>query len=238
MLKVNNVFESISGEAGGFLQGSWMTGVRLQGCNLRCAYCDTPQGQDGNGLCYEMGVSQVLSMVRKIGNERVLITGGEPLLQEETVELIGELLRDGRVVQVETNGSLPLPLPLPLLTASSTDWMPLHWVVDRKGPSSKMQGKMIPLKALAKEINQVERDDGAVYLKWVVSGDEDVDFMAQEIRELIDLGVVDVPFIASPIDAQGDRINAIVERLRDRDEQALLSQIIFSIQLHKIFKMP
>ena len=39
VLQVNSIFESISGEAGFFQQGTWCTFIRLQGCNLRCSWC-------------------------------------------------------------------------------------------------------------------------------------------------------------------------------------------------------
>ncbi len=227
MLRVNDVFESISGEAGGFPQGTWTTFIRLQGCNLLCLWnrspCDTPQAQDKNGLSYEMDIDSILKMVR---NKHVLITGGEPLLQEETPELIKTLLKCGHVVQVETNGSVKLPLIANVL-----------WVVDRKCPSSGMSGMMLPIEDLSEQIEQAQVDYGSCsYLKWVVSDDEDVDFAVKEMKELIHLGNV-LPFIISPVNADGSKINGIVEKIKEK-EYSLLDQIIFSVQLHKIFKMP
>jgi len=226
MLKINSIFESISGEAGGFPQGTWTTFIRLQGCNLLCKWpCDTPYAQAASDLHYEMEIPDIMRMVK---NEHVLITGGEPLLQEEMPELIWELLKHGRIVQVETNGSLPIPA------------IPVHWVIDRKGPSSGMTGLMRSLKELSTNIEQIQQCGGNVYLKWVISDEEDVDYMIEEMNILLRSFFWNsalVPFIVSPINAEGNKIIDIIERIKETD-CLLLNNIIFSVQLHKIFKMP
>lgn len=103
MLKVNEIFKSIQGES--TYAGLPCTFVRLTGCNLRCNYCDTVYAyEDG----VEMGVDEVVSDVKLLGCNLVEITGGEPLLQEETRELVLRLIRDGYQVLVETNGSLDI----------------------------------------------------------------------------------------------------------------------------------
>lgn len=227
MLKVNDIFESISGEAGGFPQGTWVTFIRLQGCNLRCEWCDTPQAQSKNGSCGKMRIPRILQMT---GNGHVLITGGEPLIQEKTVKLIKELLKHGNPVQVETNGSISIP-SIPCFNQPS-----LHWVIDRKCPSSGMHEKMIPLDDFSRQIRQIRRDGGFVYLKWVVANNEDTNFAIREMQELANNDTTP-PFIISPIDANGRAIPHIVEKIRE-ENPALQENIIFSVQLHKIFKLP
>ncbi len=236
MLQINDIFESISGEAGGFPQGTWTTFIRLQGCNLLCRYCDTLQAQDSGvrvaanqaggvskQIYYEMDIPAILKMTR---NKHVLVTGGEPLLQNQTPELIKALQKNGHVVQVETNGSLELPrVP------------DVYWVIDRKCPSSGMSGMMLPIQELSELMEQAQADDGSVvYLKWVVSNNDDVDFMIYEMNELIGLGNT-MPFIVSPVDADGSKIQSIVERIWESDHK-LLDYIIFSVQLHKLVNMP
>ncbi|MFA7671799.1 MAG: 7-carboxy-7-deazaguanine synthase QueE [Sphaerochaetaceae bacterium] len=227
MLKINSIFESISGEAGGFPQGTWTTFIRLQGCNLRCHWCDTPQAQNAKEPCPEMNIPNILMKMVQIGggrNKHVLITGGEPLLQSETVYLIETLLAFKFIVQVETNGSIPLP-EIPMV----------NWVVDRKGMSSGVAEKMIALSSFAKQIQRVKAIGSRVYIKWVVSDDEDVDFMIQEAKELIYLGTT-TPFIISPVDADGSKISSIVKKIKEKN-RSLLENITFSVQLHKICKM-
>ena len=98
---VNEIFFSIQGES--VYAGLPCVFVRLTGCNLRCRYCDTR-------YAYEEGratpIDQIIETVDAFGIKRVLVTGGEPLLQEETPSLIGRLLEAGHQVLVETNGSL------------------------------------------------------------------------------------------------------------------------------------
>ncbi len=79
--------------------------VRLAGCNLACKWCDTT---DNKFVRERLTVSELAGRIRSTGRELVMITGGEPLLCEETPELIAELLEMGLRVVVETNGSLPL----------------------------------------------------------------------------------------------------------------------------------
>jgi 7-carboxy-7-deazaguanine synthase len=79
--------------------------VRLAGCNLACKWCDTT---DNKFVRERVTVSELAGRIHSTGRELVMITGGEPLLCEQTPELIAELLEMGLRVVVETNGSLPL----------------------------------------------------------------------------------------------------------------------------------
>jgi 7-carboxy-7-deazaguanine synthase len=100
-LKVNEIFSSILGE--GTYAGVPCAFVRLTGCNLRCKYCDTQFAYE-NGI--EMSVEQVARSVTKYNLAPVLITGGEPLLQEGVYELINKLLDADHLVLLETNGAV------------------------------------------------------------------------------------------------------------------------------------
>lgn len=57
-----------------------------------------------------MSVGHVTQTVLDFGLKRVLITGGEPLLQPGSLELMKTLCDAGRIVLVETNGSKDLSL--------------------------------------------------------------------------------------------------------------------------------
>lgn len=100
-LKVNEVFYSIQGES------SWAgypcVFVRLTGCNLRCAYCDTQYAYDEGE---ELAIGDIVGQVAEYHCPLVEITGGEPMLQVETPHLITNLLDKGYRVLLETNGSL------------------------------------------------------------------------------------------------------------------------------------
>lgn len=99
-LKVNELFYSIQGES--TYAGRPCVFVRLTGCNLRCSYCDT-------AYAYEEGVwmetAAIVEKIASFGCRLVEITGGEPLLQDETPALIEDLLDRNYAVLMETNGS-------------------------------------------------------------------------------------------------------------------------------------
>ena len=103
MLKVSEIFKSIQGES--TYAGLPCIFVRLAGCNLRCAYCDTPDAREGGE---EKSVEEIMEEVRSLGGMLVEVTGGEPLLQDETPILVRRLLDEGFEVLVETNGTVSL----------------------------------------------------------------------------------------------------------------------------------
>jgi 7-carboxy-7-deazaguanine synthase len=100
-LKVNEIFYSIQGESS--YAGRPCVFVRLTGCNLRCSYCDTQYAYDQGK---EMALLEVLERVDSFQCPLVEITGGEPLLQASTPDLIVALLGKGHQVLLETNGTL------------------------------------------------------------------------------------------------------------------------------------
>ena len=228
-LNVSSIFDSVSGEAGFFSQGSWTTFVRLQGCNLnpRCRYCDTPHAQViGYGDGGQMEIGDIVH--RCISTRQVLITGGEPLLQRNTGELIEALRAAGNVVQVETNGSLPIPSRL-------SAW----WVVDRKGPSSGISPN---------RLSSQNWGSGTMIAKYVVSHQslgamqEDLEFAAEDMWYLLEQGYTqDSPlgpqFIVSPMDADPKVVENAVTFFHNH-HATLLERLIFSIQIHKIINCP
>jgi organic radical activating enzyme len=106
MIQLSEVFYSIQGE--GAWTGTPAVFVRLAGCNLACAFCDT----DYAARLFA-GVDDVVAMVREAGGEcpMVVLTGGEPLAQADAPALIDALRRDGRRVHVESNGTIFTDLP-------------------------------------------------------------------------------------------------------------------------------
>jgi len=103
MLKVNEIYFSIQGESS--KAGLPCIFVRLTYCNLRCTYCDTEyafyEGKD-------ISIEQVIDEVKKYDCKLVEVTGGEPLVQEESIELMKRLCDEGYEVMLETGGSLSI----------------------------------------------------------------------------------------------------------------------------------
>lgn len=108
-MKLMEVFESISGEVGTkILQGEICTFVRFYGCPVGCVYCDTKDSWQKQEYV-EKDVDQILDMVENLGNEKVILTGGEPLCQKEIIPFI-ELLYASEFITdivIETSGIYP-----------------------------------------------------------------------------------------------------------------------------------
>jgi 7-carboxy-7-deazaguanine synthase len=103
MIEVTEIFRSIQGESG--FAGLPFLFVRLTGCNLRCHYCDTTYAYE-NG--HTMSIEQVLGQIEHSRLKHVLVTGGEPLAQTDTPQLVQAIIDKGFTVVVETNGSLDI----------------------------------------------------------------------------------------------------------------------------------
>lgn len=96
------IFYSIQGES--TYAGLPCVFVRTSGCNLRCSYCDTKYAYEGG---FEIAVYEILEKIKDYKCRLVEITGGEPLVQFEEVNLLIDLLlKNGYEVLLETNGSL------------------------------------------------------------------------------------------------------------------------------------
>ncbi|MDI6797586.1 MAG: radical SAM protein [Desulfatibacillaceae bacterium] len=105
-LLVCEIFYSIQGESS--FAGRPCAFVRLAGCNLACSWCDTAYASKENAI--PMSVGQIVEAAEKFDCPLVEITGGEPLLQEQTPLLAQALADRGKTVLVETNGSLDIGL--------------------------------------------------------------------------------------------------------------------------------
>mgnify|MGYP001586651796 CR=1 FL=1 len=104
-MKISEIFFSIQGESS--YAGLPCIFIRLAGCNLRCIYCDTVYAQDVEDG-YGMSIDDILHEIKKFKCKIVEITGGEPLMQDETIPLIKKLLAKGCKVLLETNGTINL----------------------------------------------------------------------------------------------------------------------------------
>lgn len=103
MLTVNEIFHSIQGESS---YSGWPCAfIRLTWCNLRCDYCDTVYAYDEGT---EMSIDQIMETVGGYKVKLAEITGGEPLLQDDTPELAKRLLAEGYTTLVETSGSIDI----------------------------------------------------------------------------------------------------------------------------------
>lgn len=105
-LRVSEVFASIQGE--GPSAGTPSVFVRLQGCAVGCAWCDTRYSWNAAGG-RAVALDALLDEVQAGGADNVVVTGGEPLEHPAFAPLVAALKRLGRRVEVETAGTEPPP---------------------------------------------------------------------------------------------------------------------------------
>ncbi len=170
-MKISEYFRSIQGE--GLTIGTPTYFIRTAGCNLRCTWCDTKYAWDGG---IEMTVDEV--MERMDDTENVCLTGGEPLLQKDTPELIDKLLKAGKRIVIETNGSMDISkIPKNERIIIS---------LDVKCPSSGMSEKN-----LISNIGHIGKKD---QLKFVIGDPVDMNYALRFLREnQVDTNVIFCP---------------------------------------------
>lgn len=97
---VSEIFHSIQGE--GKTIGKPTVFVRLRGCNLKCLFCDSKfTWTEGK----EMSILEIKEEIQKYNCKRIVITGGEPLLQQKDVfDLIFSISKYD--IEIETNGTI------------------------------------------------------------------------------------------------------------------------------------
>jgi 7-carboxy-7-deazaguanine synthase len=102
--------------------------VRTARCNLRCGWCDSAFTFTGGT---RRPVDEVVAEALGSGAPMVELTGGEPLLQRSSLEVMRRLCDAGRTVLLETGGSLPVEGVDPRV----------HRIVDVKCPGSGEEGR-------------------------------------------------------------------------------------------------
>ena len=114
-MRIAEVFHSIQGE--GSLVGVPSVFVRTSGCNLRCVWCDTPytswhpEGDDWT-------IDRILAEVDAYPSRHVVVTGGEPMIAREIVELTRGLRCSGRHITIETAGTVYAAVECDLMSVS------------------------------------------------------------------------------------------------------------------------
>lgn len=98
--------------------------LRLAGCNLHCSFCDTKYTWDFQNYRYEdevrvRSVADVAAEILASAQPRLVVTGGEPLIQRRGLERMLTLLPPSLLVEVETNGTF---LPGETLSARVNQW--------------------------------------------------------------------------------------------------------------------
>lgn len=215
-MKVAEKFISINGE--GTRAGELAVFVRFVGCNLRCTYCDTMWANEPGCPYEEMTPAQICDYVRSTGISNVTLTGGEPLLQKQMEELIGQLIREcGVRVEIETNGAVDLH-PF----AQIPEGRP-SFTMDYKLPSSGCEDRMI-----TENFSVLQAQDT---VKFVSGSREDLERAAEIIEEY---GLLDRCYVYfSPVFGKIEPAEIVDFMLENK-----LNKARIQIQMHKVIWDP
>ena len=126
-MRITEIFHSIQGESS--YAGQPCVFIRLTGCPLRCTWCDTDYAFYGG---HECSIDEVLGKVHSYGCGLVEVTGGEPLVQPESLPLLTRLCDAGYTVLLETSGAVDIAPVDPRA----------HVILDVKCPVSGMTDRM------------------------------------------------------------------------------------------------
>jgi 7-carboxy-7-deazaguanine synthase len=234
-LAVNEIYLSVQGES--TFAGLPCLFIRLTGCNLRCSYCDTAYAfTGGKRLSLDEIRARVAELTRPFdaaGRPRlplVELTGGEPLLQQDSIPLMRQLCDDGFTVLLETSGALDIAPVDPRV----------HRIMDLKCPSS----------------GEVERNRWANLphlrdtdeIKFVIGTVEDYEWARNQIREHRLAGICPLLFSwAAPLEPhqRDPSLKSVPAGQTPLSRRELVERILadalpvrFQLQMHKIIWPP
>ena len=171
-LQVTEIFKSIQGES--TLSGTPCVFIRLTGCNLRCGYCDTTYAYEGGNW---LSIDDILSKIDDYNCDLVEITGGEPLLQDGVYPLIRTLLETGKLVLIETNGSVDIERTQALkqVQGNGSKIQGLKIIMDIKCPDSGMSDKIN-----WENLSKLDKNDE---VKFVLNSRGDYDWSKEIIKK-------------------------------------------------------
>ncbi|MGH9457447.1 MAG: radical SAM protein [Thermoanaerobaculia bacterium] len=160
MIRITELFHSIQGESSH--AGRRCIFIRLTGCNLRCVWCDSEYTFTGGE---KMEIDAILEAIAKWDCRLVEVTGGEPLAQKESFELIRRLCEAGYEVLIETSGSIDTT---PVDARAKI-------ILDIKCPASGEEGKNF--------WPNLERLRPHDEVKFVIADRADYDYAVRVVRE-------------------------------------------------------
>jgi 7-carboxy-7-deazaguanine synthase len=229
-MRVYSIYRSINGEICKEHQGSISTFIRLSGCNLfgttpkgsrGCIWCDTKYAQSiKSGK--NMSIDQIMEEVGKTKNRSVTLTGGEPLFQEQTPELINRLVEDNYQITVETNGSIR---PLNSLIYHPEVCFVMDWKLPSSGQSNRMK--------IENFVFLKDKD----WVKFVVANKTDFRVALSVIKDLKNRASFEAKFAFSPVVMSNELIGTKVSDLIDWLLEEGVDYAVVNIQLHKILNL-
>jgi 7-carboxy-7-deazaguanine synthase len=205
-LPINELFCSLQGE--GRLAGVPSVFVRTSGCNLRCWFCDSYHTSwEPTGDWY--GVEDIVAAVDEYDANHVVLTGGEPLVHDKSVDLLESLADRGYHTTFETNGTIAVDAPIDLASVSpkleSSTPTPER---DPKGDgewAKRHEERRLDVDVLAEFVESYETQ-----LKFVVTGPEDtaeIETLVARVRAAADAPLPDESVLLMPEGQTRDQLD-------------------------------
>ncbi len=214
-LNLCEIFYSLQGESS--FAGLPCVFVRLSGCNLNCSWCDTVYAKTESK---KVSIRKIVKRVKAFGCSLVEITGGEPLIQENTPDLISLMIQEGFQVLVETNGSLSIKnLPGECIK-----------IIDIKCPLSGESNKNF--------LGNLELINKKDEIKFVIAGKEDYDFA----KDIIHTKLMDMDNGSPVIPCKNIHLSPVFGKINPKELAEWIIQdrlkARLSMQIHKLIWDP
>ena len=214
------IFHSIQGE--GISTGVPSVFLRLATCNLKCRWCDTKYTWDWSNFNYatevvELDTPELLSKIQSFKCTHVVITGGEPLLQQAELEpLVESLAKYGFSFEIETNGTI---VPSANLLRYINQW--------NVSPKLRTSGNISEERLVPIALQIFARLPKA-FFKFVIASESDID----EVSSLTDqYGIPSEQVLLMPEGRTADALNRKSEWL---SEACVRHGFRFTTRLHII----
>ena len=164
-MKISEIFESIQGE--GNNAGIHAVFLRTSECNLKCVWCDTKYTWDWKNYDYskevnEMSIKEVRQSLEQFRIRHLVITGGEPLMQQDDLAELLTFLKPEFYVEVETNGTI---LPNNALSTLVDQW--------NVSPKTKNSGNPLEMCEINECYTFFSKKKNC-YFKYVVESEDDL----------------------------------------------------------------
>jgi len=174
-MKISEIFYSIQGE--GMLTGVPSVFVRTSGCNLRCVWCDTPytswqpEGAD-------MTIEDILAAIGAYPAQHAVVTGGEPMIAPNIVQLTQGIRQQDLHITIETAGTVFHPVACDLMSISPK--LENSTPHDREGGKWAAQHERLRYQP---EVLKQLMSEYLYQLKFVVASPEDMKEIATMLEE-------------------------------------------------------
>jgi len=216
-MQINEIFKSIQGEGPNF--GKPAIFLRTAQCNLKCTWCDTKYTWDWENYDYtkevkEMTIEEIKEQLLDHEIRHLVITGGEPLLQQDDLADLLSFLKPDFYVEIETNCTI---LPNKMLTD----------LVDQWNVSPKTENSGNPLELYENdECYYFFANQENCFFKYVVENESDI----PEIKKFV--AKYNIPENRVQLMTQASTKEEISAREKSISELAKANNFLFSPRLH------